>query len=609
MDNFIEWESLEFKKSSGKEKLRCPNCDATRSDKKDKSLIIYHKDGVGKCFYCQSLTFKEDVEKEVNKNYKTPTNNVSEYLVFNEKVLDYMNSRKISKNTLNELYVSQENYYQPALNKNVDNIVFNYFEGSVLINKKYRSADKKFTQTGGTKTIFYNINSIIGQEECYIVEGEFDVLAMHEAGYKNVISVPNGANDNDDYWSNSEKYLKSIKSFIIATDNDEKGNELKEKIAQRLGRYRCKFIEWENKDANGDLIAGIINKTLNNLKRFPISGTFKVSDLYDDILHLYDNGLPETIYPKHYSFGNMKDIFSVMRGHLITGTGVPSHGKSNFTDWYVLNLIKDYNLKASWFSPEHSPMSLYHTNLAEKVIGKNFWGKVKGVDVPRITKEELSDYKDWANEKMYLTDCVNGEFPTWDWLFEKFKEQMYNFGIDIFVIDAFNKVLLPKGNKIDAINEVLTKLTSFAQTNNVIIFLVAHPTKMRKNETTQLTEVPTLYDVSGSADFRNQTHDGFTVYRYWENDETGQENETEFYNMKTKYNFQGEIGGKIKFKFCETNGRFYAQGNEPYHSFLKDEEIGYKQPLQQSDIKVPNIEPKDAFYELVSDKTDDSFPF
>lgn len=595
MNNIIDWNTLQFKKSNGKEKLRCPNCDAARTDKKDRSLIVYHKDGVGKCFYCQSLTFKEDIEKEIKKTYKTPDNNVYKYLNFNDKVLSYINSRGISESTLNSLYVTQENYYQPALSKNVDNIVFNYFEGSVLINKKYRSADKKFTQTGGTKAMFYNINSIIGQDECYIVEGEFDVLAMYEAGIKNVISVPNGANDNDDYWNNSEKYLKGIKSFVIATDNDEKGNDLKEKIAQRLGRFRCKFIEWVNKDANGDLIAGIIEDSINNVKRFPVSGTFKVSDLFGGIMDLYHNGLPETIYPKHSCFNGLKDIYSVMRGHLVVGTGIPSHGKSNFTDWYVLNLLKDYDMKGSWFSPEHSPMELYHTNLSEKVIGKNFWGKVEGKTVERITEKDLEDYKDWADEKIYLTDCVNGEFPTWDWLFEKFKEQMYSFGIDIFVIDAFNKVLLPKGNKIDAINEVLTKLTAFAQANNVIIFLVAHPTKMRKNESTGLLDIPTLYDVSGSADFRNQTHDGFTVYRYWENEETGQENETEFINMKTKYNFQGQIGESVKFKYCLDNGRFYSNGVEPKHSFLDKE------------YNLPVMNPKDVFDE--SEFTDKDIPF
>ena len=107
---------------------------------------------------------------------------------------------------VNALGVTEEKYYQPAKQKEVNNIVFNYFEGETIVNKKYRTSDKKFTQSKGGKPIFYNINSVIDAEEVYIVEGEFDVLALHDYGIKNCISVPNGANDNDDYWKNSEKY-------------------------------------------------------------------------------------------------------------------------------------------------------------------------------------------------------------------------------------------------------------------------------------------------------------------------------------------------------------------------------------------------------------------
>jgi len=147
-------------------------------------------------------------------------------------------------------------------------------------------------------------------------------------------------------------------------------------------------------------------------------------------------------------------------------------------------------------------------------------------------------------------------------LLEKFKEQLFSYGVDIFVIDAFNKVAMPSGNRLDAINDVLTKLTSFAQANDVIIFLVAHPTKMKKNDA-GIYEVPSLYDVSGSADFRNQTHDGFTVYRKFESKETGEEDCTEIYNMKTKYKFQGEIGERVEFLYDLPTGRYYEKGTNP----------------------------------------------
>ena len=42
----------------------------------------------------------------------------------------------------------------------------------------------------GAEKVFYNIDSIVGHDYCVIVEGEMDVLALHEAGITNAISVP-----------------------------------------------------------------------------------------------------------------------------------------------------------------------------------------------------------------------------------------------------------------------------------------------------------------------------------------------------------------------------------------------------------------------------------
>lgn len=588
MYRFIDWNTLEFKKNSGTEKVRCPICDNENRRKGDTPIQINHSNGYGKCFRCESLTFKESKQTDYSiKQYDLPNQDWQNYTSISDNLVKWLkNERKITQQTLIELNITEEKYYQPSLQKEVNNIVFNYFEGEKLVNKKYRSANKKFTQSKNTKSIFYNINSIINSEECYIVEGEFDVLALHTFGIKNVISVPNGANDNDDYWINSEKYLKDIKKFIIAVDNDEKGNSLKDKIAQRLGRYRCQFIEWKNKDANGDLINGCIDESLKNRQSFPVSGTFKVEDLFDRILDLYNNGLPDTIYPKNDCFGNLKNIFSVMKGQLSVITGIPSHGKSNFSEWYGLNLVNDYDLKASFFSPEHSPMELHQTNFIQKAIGKPFWKDMDGIS--RITKNDIERYKDWANEKIYLTSPDNGETPTWDWLLDKFKEQIYSYGINLFFIDAFNKLELPQGNKLDEINRVLTKLTSFAQSTNSLIFLVAHPTKMKKNER-GIYDCPSLYDVSGSADFRNQTHNGFSIYRYFEDEENNTDGYTEFVNLKTKLSFQGEIGKSVEFDYHVPTGRYYKKGGViPLFDMTRKEEI-------QEGIKFSSIEPNRDF--------------
>jgi len=602
MDKIIfAWEKIYTNKTSGTAKAQCPECIDKRTNKKDKSLSVNFTNGLAFCHYCSAISFRDSIEKKTESlNYKLPVQTWRNYTQLSVPMVKWLEGRKIQQSTAIYFGLTEEKYYQPAKGKEVNNIVFNYFEGETLINKKYRSGDKKFTQSKEAKSIFYNINSIIGHDEAWIVEGEIDCLSMYEIGIKNCISIPNGANDNDNYWVNSEKYLKDIKKFYICTDNDDKGNDVAEKIAHRLGKWKCERVLFKGKDANEDLVTLDLEKSVLNRIQYPVSGTFKVNDVYDDILNLYDNGFPDTFYPKHRCFGDLKKVFSVMRGHLITGTGIPSHGKSNFTEWYVLNLIKDYDLKASFFSPEHHPLHLHQSTFIQKTFGKNFFNEVAGT--PRISKQEIAKYAEWANEKIYLTCPDNGERPTWNWLLEKFKEQMVTYGIDIFVIDAFNKLEFDeKGNKLDLINSTLTKLTSFAQINNVMIFLIAHPTKMSKNATGQY-EMPSLYDVSGSSDFRNQTHDGFCIYRFF-GDDAG----TKFINLKTKMSFQGEIGASVDFDYHLPSGRYYEKGTSEPTFNLIDWDIESPEP------KTPLATLVEAFdlepMELLEDDEFNGVPF
>ena len=77
--------------------------------------------------------------------------------------------------------------------------------GGELINVKYRDGRKNFKLYKGAEKIFYNIDAIVGHSFCVITEGEIDVLALHEAGISNAISVPNGATlgtNNLDYLDN-----------------------------------------------------------------------------------------------------------------------------------------------------------------------------------------------------------------------------------------------------------------------------------------------------------------------------------------------------------------------------------------------------------------------
>jgi twinkle protein len=94
----------------------------------------------------------------------------------------------------------------------------------------------------------------------------------------------------------------------------------------------------------------------------------------------------------------------------------------------------------------------------------------------------------------------------------------------------------------------LDKLTSFAQQHDILIFLMAHPTKMPKNIDGKY-EVPTLYNISGSANFYNKADFGITVHRDFDG------GFTEVHVQKVKFRHLGDKG-VATFKYNLNNGRY-----------------------------------------------------
>ena len=545
----INWHDINIKgKTSGSIKTLCPACSHTRKNKSDPCLSVNIDKGLANCHNCGETSVRDRVVKE----YKLPPQEWENHTKLSDRMVKWFrDERHISQQTLIDCKITEEEYFQPSIGKKVNNIVFNYFEGVQLVNKKYRSAKKQFTQTAGTKKILYALNDIIGQDEIYIVEGELDKLAMWEAGIKNCVSVPNGAKDLDGYFETCRDYLKDLKKIFIAVDTDEDGKNLERELIKRFGKWRCARIHFDGeKDANDLLKKGImrLQKACSEPVYYPVDGTFTSSDVQDEILDYYRNGEEEHVEPKAQSFAKFNNVFKIMMGQLTVVTGIPSHGKSNWLEWYIINLVEDYNYKASFYSPEHFPMKTHHSILSEKIIGKPFRKDVN--NNPRMTEDELVEYIEWSKDKIYITYPEKGETMGWKWLLDKFKEQLFRYGIDIFVIDAFNKVKRDNPDSLGEINQVLSDICLFAQAYNVHVFLVAHPTKLQKDKNEKY-KVPSLYDVKGSGDFRDQAHNGLCVYRHFK------EEYTQIYNLKTKFKSQGTIGGIAEFKFDGSNGRFY----------------------------------------------------
>jgi twinkle protein len=123
-------------------------------------------------------------------------------------------------------------------------------------------------------------------------------------------------------------------------------------------------------------------------------------------------------------------------------------------------------------------------------------------------------------------------------------------GIDWFVIDAWNKL---EHNYTDSetkyIGQSLDMIVNFCERHDVHCFLVAHPTKIRKQKDSNTYEVPNLYDIAGSANFFNKTDNGITVYRDMETKQNS------VFVQKVKFSHWGEPG-QANFTYDLTSGLF-----------------------------------------------------
>jgi twinkle protein len=161
---------------------------------------------------------------------------------------------------------------------------------------------------------------------------------------------------------------------------------------------------------------------------------------------------------------------------------------------------------------------------------------------------EYEAAKQYANDNFFF---IYPESYTMGNILDKARSLVRKKGIKALVIDPYNRVESEQDyrqSETQHISKVLDQLTNFAQQNDVLVFLMAHPTKMPKNPDGKF-QVPTLYDISGSANFYNKADFGISVHR---DKEFGW---TEIHVQKVNYRHLGQ-GGMAKFKYNLFNSRY-----------------------------------------------------
>ena len=268
--------------------------------------------------------------------------------------------------------------------------------------------------------------------------------------------------------------------------------------------------------------------------------------LKQTIDELSKGGLPQGLFTGVNSLDN---LFRLDKGRLITITGVPNYGKSEFVDFLATTYNKRYGMKTLYFSPENQPVGLHLAKLIAKYTGKKF-------NPSTYTTEEIDIAGDYITDNFFF---YNYDLITQlDDILAIAEEVIKKEAIGMLVIDAWNKTEAKKNGgdtETEFIGKLLDVLCRFAIKHNIMLVIVAHPTKMNKDKG-QPYQIPNAYDINGSAHFFNKSDFVLTVHRDIPKDEVL------IRVSKVKFSHYGKQGD-CRLKYDVESGNYYDSTFDP----------------------------------------------
>jgi len=255
-------------------------------------------------------------------------------------------------------------------------------------------------------------------------------------------------------------------------------------------------------------------------------GVYKAEHFADEVLHDYEFGIEPG---ESIGWTSLNDLYRIKRRQWSVITGIPSHGKSTFLDNVMVNLAKSKHWKFLICSPENQPIERHIESLVEIYSGKQFChpAQLHPQHIGHgITEDELGEAMLFVNTHFRFICPEETDFNI-DYILELAQtiknDPEAGLDFDGFVLDPYNELehKRPPGmSETEYISQVLSKWRRFCRSANVHGWLVAHPAKLKEIQqvvtdakTPKKYQKPSLYDIAGSAHWRNKADMGVVVYR------------------------------------------------------------------------------------------------
>lgn len=450
-------------------------------------------------------------------------------------------------------------------------LVIPFTRNGEIVRRKYRRFDvieggkePKWGQDKGGLKLAFNEDCLRDQslfgKPLIITEGEFDAVAAIQCGFQKTISVPDGApppgdrsigdlEDGKKYdWIFDQRALfdkEQVPEIIIAADGDANGAAMLQDLSVIFGRYRCKFLIYPKskadrgrercKDLNEVLqdygLKGVV-QTIDRAQWLRVDGVHRMSELPP---------LPDqVIYEPRFRL--FRENFKLRLGDFSVVTGTPGFGKTSFVNDLLCGIAMDHDLTIAWASFEQEPQRDHRRNLRSWMCSS----PEKDLD-----RQQLASADEWIDARHVFLVPREDDDATLEWLLERMEIAVVRFNAKIIVIDPWNEVehcRRKDETETEYIGRAIRSLKRFAKAFRVHVTVVAHPTKSTKDGDGNY-KMPTLYDISGSANWYNKADLGVIVHR--EN-----EDYTIIKVQKSRYHETIGVPGEVRMQYSRDERRF-----------------------------------------------------
>lgn len=398
-------------------------------------------------------------------------------------------------------------------------IAFDYLVDGKVHNTKHRLGKGNMPWAkSNTPLVLWNADALKGDasdRELIITEGEFDGIACIQAGFNDVVSVPDGApstgNDKGgtkyQYLYKGDKIRPEIDKFrkiILAVDGDEKGRYLRDALAVRLGEERCFWVEWPEgcKDANDVLRehgADRLYEIIANARRMFVDEVALLDDIPD----------PPEERSYHVGMVGLEGHLKLPRKGFVTVLGPYESGKSTLLRQIAHNMQVHHGWKTAITCFEESAKWRTVNALRKIFLGKPkaHWSDADIVAADKWIRENIVFI---IKAKRSLMDGVR--------LVKRLEFAIKVYGVNMVIIDPFNEIdhSWNRGevSKTDYIANFIMEIKDVAESYGVLMICCVHPPSMSmRTQNNKKHKVFTLADVADSAHFGNKSDIGICVWK------------------------------------------------------------------------------------------------